>query len=147
MDKNPLFRTVLVMAAVGVFAAGWTLLRGAGFNDEPQEPYLCLETLHLKDMITSEGLPQLQTEMWSVSSGREIMKNTIKVERAKKDMTQEDLAKAIDVSRQTINSIEKGKYVPSTLLALKIAQVFGTRVDDIFELEEGEGVDSDSVAF
>ncbi len=66
------------------------------------------------------------------------MKNTIKVERAKKDMTQQDLAEKVKVSRQTINSIEAGKYVPSTVLALKIAGVFGVRIEDIFELEEGD---------
>jgi len=66
------------------------------------------------------------------------MKNTIKVERAKKDMTQEGLAAKIGVSRQTINSIEKGKYVPSTLLALKIAEIFETTVNEIFDLEEGD---------
>lgn len=66
------------------------------------------------------------------------MKNTIKVERAIKDMTQQDLATAIGVSRQTINSIESGKYVPSTVLALKIAAYFGKTVDEIFQLEEGD---------
>lgn len=64
------------------------------------------------------------------------MKNTIKVERAKKDWTQEALAERIGVSRQTINSIEKGKYVPSTLLALKMAVVFEIKVDLLFELED-----------
>lgn len=64
------------------------------------------------------------------------MKNTIKVERAKKDMTQQELAERVGVSRQTINSIEKHKYVPSTLLSLKIAHVFEVKVDDIFMLEE-----------
>ena len=64
------------------------------------------------------------------------MKNTVKVERAKKDMTQQDLAVAIGVSRQTINAIEKNKYVPSTKLALKMAQVFETTVEFIFSLEE-----------
>lgn len=64
------------------------------------------------------------------------MKNSIKVERAKKDMTQQDLAEKVQVSRQTINSIEAGKYVPSTILALKIARVFGIRVEQVFELEE-----------
>lgn len=64
------------------------------------------------------------------------MKNTIKVERAKKDMTQQDLAEKVRVSRQTINSIEAGKYVPSTILALKIARVFGIRIEQVFELEE-----------
>lgn len=66
------------------------------------------------------------------------MKNTVKVERAKKDLTQQDLAVAIGVSRQTINAIEKNKYVPSTKLALKMAKLFGTSVEQLFELEDGE---------
>mgnify|MGYP006215154663 CR=1 FL=1 len=66
------------------------------------------------------------------------MRNTIKVERAKKDLTQQDLAEKVKVSRQTINSIEAGKYVPSTILALKIARVFETSVEVVFELEEGD---------
>lgn len=66
------------------------------------------------------------------------MKNTIKVERAKLDMTQAELAERISVSRQTINTIEAGKYVPSTVLALKMARVFNTSVNEIFELEEGD---------
>lgn len=66
------------------------------------------------------------------------MKNSIKVERAKKDMTQQDLAEKVQVSRQTINSIEAGKYVPSTVLALKIARVFGVVFEKLFELEEGD---------
>ena len=51
-------------------------------------------------------------------------------------MTQQDLAEKVQVSRQTINSIEAGKYVPSTVLALKIARVFETSLEEIFELEE-----------
>ncbi len=66
------------------------------------------------------------------------MKNTIKVERAKKDFTQADLAEKVGVSRQTINSIEKGKFIPSTLLALKIAHVFAEKVDSIFLLEKDD---------
>jgi putative transcriptional regulator len=66
------------------------------------------------------------------------MKNTLKVERAKHDMTQADLAEKVSVSRQTINSIEIGKYVPSTLLALKIAVIFNVKVDDIFLLEKAD---------
>ena len=66
------------------------------------------------------------------------MKNSLKVERAKKDMTQQDLADRIGVSRQTINSIEAGKYVPSTVLALKIAQNFEVSVEDIFTLEAND---------
>ena len=64
------------------------------------------------------------------------MKNSIKVERAKKNITQAELAKRIQVSRQTINAMELGKYVPSTLLALRLASIFETTVDDIFTLEE-----------
>ena len=64
------------------------------------------------------------------------MKNTVKVERAKKDLTQQDLADAIGVSRQTINAVEKNKYVPSTKLALKMAKVFETIVEDFFELDD-----------
>jgi len=64
------------------------------------------------------------------------MKNTVRVERAIKDITQQDLAVAVGVSRQTINSIEAARYVPSTVLALKIARYFGKSVDDIFTLEE-----------
>ncbi|MBA4054279.1 MAG: transcriptional regulator [Marivirga sp.] len=64
------------------------------------------------------------------------MRNTLKVERAKQNMTQAELAEKVGVSRQTINSIEIAKYVPSTLLSLKIASVFKSRVDEIFTLEE-----------
>ena len=64
------------------------------------------------------------------------MINTIKVERAKKNLTQADLAEQIGVSRQAVNSIETGKFVPSTVLALKMAKVFGTAVEVIFQLEE-----------
>jgi putative transcriptional regulator len=63
------------------------------------------------------------------------MKNTIKVERAKRNITQDDLAKSVQVSRQTINAIETGKFVPSTLLALKLSRYFNITVNDIFELE------------
>ncbi|SIT95132.1 helix-turn-helix transcriptional regulator [Pontibacter indicus] len=66
------------------------------------------------------------------------MRNNIKVERARKDMTQEQLAEALGVSRQTINAIEKNKYLPSTLLALKMSDLFGVTVNDLFILEEGD---------
>jgi putative transcriptional regulator len=66
------------------------------------------------------------------------MKNSIKVQRAIHDMTQADLAKKIGVSRQSINAIEKNKYVPSTVLALKIAKLFKQSVEDIFFLESNE---------
>ena len=64
------------------------------------------------------------------------MKNRLKVARAEIDLTQEDLAHRIGVSRQSINAIESGRYVPSTVLALKMAQVFGKPVEEIFFLEE-----------
>ena len=64
------------------------------------------------------------------------MKNNLRVQRAIKNITQADLAELIQVSRQTINTIESGKYVPSTVLALKMAKVFEVPVEAIFELEE-----------
>ena len=66
------------------------------------------------------------------------MKNTVKVERAIKDITQQELATAVGVSRQTINSIEAGGYVPSAVLALKIARYFGKPAEAIFSLEEND---------
>ena len=66
------------------------------------------------------------------------MKNNIKVQRAIINITQEELAQRIGVSRQTINTIESGKYIPSTVLALKLAKVFRATVDEIFLLESGD---------
>ncbi len=66
------------------------------------------------------------------------MKNMIKVERARHDLTQADLAEKIQVSRQTIHAIEKGKFVPSTVLALKMARFFKIKVEELFMLEEGD---------
>ena len=64
------------------------------------------------------------------------MKNNLRVERAKLRMTQLDLADRVRVSRQTIVAIEQGKFNPSTVLALRLAQVLGVSVNDLFELEE-----------
>jgi len=66
------------------------------------------------------------------------MENTIKVERAILSLTQDDLAKRIGVSRQTINSIEANRYVPSTVLALKLSNVFGKSVNEFFKLSEDD---------
>ncbi|WP_426431073.1 helix-turn-helix transcriptional regulator [Winogradskyella sp. HB-48] len=63
------------------------------------------------------------------------MKNNIKIERARHNLTQADLAEKIGVSRQSINAIEKGKYIPSTLLALKMARLFKMSVEKLFSLE------------
>lgn len=64
------------------------------------------------------------------------MKNTLKVQRAIHDLTQEDLAKKMGVTRQTINSIEKQKYDPSLKLAFKLAKLFNVKVDEIFFFED-----------
>jgi len=66
------------------------------------------------------------------------MKNSIKVERAKKNITQASLAKMAKVSRQTINAMELGKYVPSTVLALRLASIFEAEVSEIFTLEDSD---------
>jgi putative transcriptional regulator len=66
------------------------------------------------------------------------MKNTIRIERAIKNITQADLADKVGVSRQTINAIESNKYIPSTLLALKIAYVFEKALEEIFSLEDSD---------
>ena len=64
------------------------------------------------------------------------MKNILHILRAEKRFSQDDLAKLVDVSRQTINAIEREKYDPSLPLALKLAKVFQKKVEEIFFLEE-----------
>ena len=66
------------------------------------------------------------------------MKNRLKVERAILNLTQEELAEKIGVSRQTINSIETNRFVPSTVLALKLSRLFGKSVNDFFELNDDD---------
>lgn len=66
------------------------------------------------------------------------MKNRIKIERTILDLTQDDLAKKIGVSRQTINSIEKNRFVPSTVLALKLSSIFKKPVNDFFMLDDDD---------
>ena len=65
-----------------------------------------------------------------------ILKNNIKVFRAKNDLTQERLAELVGVTRTTINFVERGKWVPSAVLALKIARVFRAPFEEVFELDE-----------
>ena len=67
-----------------------------------------------------------------------MMENTIRVERAKKKITQAELAEKVNVSRQTIHSIETGKFIPSTVLALKIARFFKVNLEDIFILDDND---------
>ena len=69
------------------------------------------------------------------------LQNKLKVYRAMKDWTQEELARRINVTRKTINTIEKGHYVPSTRLALRMALVFDTSVEEIFQLSEAEAAE------
>lgn len=66
------------------------------------------------------------------------MKNKVKEERQKINMTQQELADEIAVSRQTIFAIETGKYIPSAILVLKIAKTFKKKVEDVFNLEKGD---------
>ena len=65
------------------------------------------------------------------------MKNRLKVLRAERDWSQADLAARLDVSRQTVNALETGKYDPSLPLAFKIARLFGMKIEDIFQDQEG----------
>ena len=72
------------------------------------------------------------------------MKNRLKVLRAERDWTQEELAKRLDVSRQTVNAIEKSKYDPSLPLAFKISRVFGMPIESMFKADDGsESNDND----
>ena len=63
--------------------------------------------------------------------------NFIRMHRARLDMTQEQLARAIGVSRQTIHAVERGKADPSVTLAMRMADIFGLSVDELFRLEDG----------
>jgi putative transcriptional regulator len=65
----------------------------------------------------------------------ERLDNQLKVFRARHDLTQADLAERVGVTRKTINTIENGRFVPSTVLALKIARVFGVALEELFHLE------------
>ncbi len=70
------------------------------------------------------------------------LKNRIKVYRAINDWTQEELARRVNVTRKTINTVENGKYVPSAYLALKIARAFGVPVEELFQLDDDPSADS-----
>ena len=65
------------------------------------------------------------------------MKNRLKVLRAERDWSQAELAELLDVSRQTVNALETGKYDPSLPLAFKIAALFACKIEDIFQPNEG----------
>ena len=65
------------------------------------------------------------------------LKNKIKVFMAMNDWTQEDLARRVNVTRKTINTVENRVYIPSAYLALKIARAFGVSVEDVFQIDDG----------
>ena len=65
-----------------------------------------------------------------------VLKNTLKVQRARKDLTQQQLADLVGVTRKTINTVEKRKFVPSTVLALKLARTLEVTVEELFYLDE-----------
>jgi putative transcriptional regulator len=73
-------------------------------------------------------------------TGKQKMKNKLKVYRAMHDLTQEDLAERVEVTRQTINAIEKGKYLPSLDLAFKLAKLFEVKIEDLFVYDEEKEV-------
>ncbi|WP_140937166.1 helix-turn-helix transcriptional regulator [Sphingobacterium lumbrici] len=66
------------------------------------------------------------------------MKNNIKINRVIKGYSQEELANLVNVSRQTINALEAGKYVPSTVLSLKISRILEKSIEELFELEDSD---------
>ncbi len=66
----------------------------------------------------------------------DVLENTIKVQRARMNLTQEQLAEWVGVTRKTINTIENGKFIPSTKLAIKLARVFGVPVEELFILKD-----------
>jgi putative transcriptional regulator len=69
---------------------------------------------------------------------RDELRNTLKVQRARLDWTQEELARRVGVTRKTVNTIENGVYVPSTVLALKMARALGVTVEALFQLPRGD---------
>jgi len=77
-----------------------------------------------------------ETKMNEGSMENRLLKNRIKVQRAIKDLTQEQLAQRVGVSRKTINNIEKGRYIPSGYLILKLAKEFKAPVEEIFQLSD-----------
>jgi putative transcriptional regulator len=78
----------------------------------------------------------MSSELYKRIEMNEKVKNKVKDFRVQLELTQKDLAELSGVSRQSINSIEKEKYIPSLPLALKLAQIFRCKLDDLFELEE-----------
>ncbi len=66
------------------------------------------------------------------------MINTVKLERTRINLSQQDLAEKVNVSRQTIHSIESGKFMPSYILAIKIARVLNIPVEELFVVEKGD---------
>jgi len=68
--------------------------------------------------------------------GENKIRNTLRIQRAKKDLTQEQLAELVGVTRKTINTVENGIYIPSTYLALKLSKALEISVEELFQLNE-----------
>lgn len=75
-----------------------------------------------------------------MSAQNDKLENTLRVERAIRRMTQAELADRVNVSRQAINAIETGKFIPSAVLAIKLARFFGKPVEEIFIIQDEESV-------
>jgi putative transcriptional regulator len=88
------------------------------------------------DMLKRLCYTQRMERRLSIPNRRDGMKNCIEELRKSRGMTQEELASALEVSRQTIGSLENGRYNPSILLAIKIARYFHVQVEDVFMVEE-----------
>lgn len=84
----------------------------------------------------SEGNILMESKLY-IWRGKNEMKNRLEEIRKERGIRQEELARALEVSRQTIGSLENGRYNPSILLAFKIARYFGMAIEDIFIYEEG----------
>ena len=88
-----------------------------------------------------DGKETFHPSIRRMGSGKEVrppLKNRLEELRKARGIKQEELAEALEVSRQTIGSLENGRYNPSILLAFKLARYFGTTIEDIFIYEEGE---------
>jgi DNA-binding XRE family transcriptional regulator len=72
-----------------------------------------------------------------VKASKVHLSNRLRIARAERRLSQEDLARAVGVSRQTVSSIETGQYSPSALLAFRLAEALGWRIDELFHLEGG----------
>ena len=86
-------------------------------------------------LLREVSQPASETVSEAAPPGGERLVNTLRVERARHALTQEQLAEKVGVTRKTINTVERGVFVPSTVLALKLARALGVPVEELFQLE------------